>query len=393
MTTATLPAREQGRSEKILSIVHFIDELKVGGAQTHLASILSRSMLLAPYRNRVVGLFGDGPYAERYRELGVPVEVLDLRPLFARRKFVSAARMIETVLREHQPDVFVANLTWSRLLGLFAAWHAGVKRRIAFEHGDIYLNSWKFRIANRIAQHAADRVIVCSEALGDWNHRVNGISRQRLCVMHNAIDMDRFHRRDAKSCPEKFGLPAGSTLFAAVGTLGRGVNKRSDILVRGLVKARSQGADVSLVVCGDGELRGELEHLAESLHVSDRVRFLGTRQDIPEILAACDAFCHAAPFEPFGIACVEANAAALPSIVPDSGGIREIVQHGRTGFLYPTLDHEALSQAMRRLHDDPDLRKTMGNQARIHVEEHFSIDGYVRTLHNLYIGNEASSQS
>ena len=59
------------------------------------------------------------------------------------------------------------------------------------------------------------------------------------------------------------------------------------------------------------------------------------RDDVPAVLAGCDAFCHAAPFEPFGIACIEAMAMGLPAVVPDSGGILEAVDDGVTGLVYP----------------------------------------------------------
>ncbi len=256
--------------------------------------------------------------------------------------------------------------------------------RIGFEQGDIYLESWKFRAANFVGQALAHRIVVCSRALADRNRRVHGLSRRRMVVMPNCVEPSRFGPAAGAVSPVELGLPEGTTAFCAVGTLGRGVNKRTDVLVRALAAAQARGAAVGLIVCGDGERRAGLEALADAAGVGAFVRFLGTRDDVPKILAGCDAFCHAAPFEPFGIACIEAMASGLPVAVPDSGGIREVVEPGITGLTYPALDVIRLAEAMLRLHENPTRRRAMGQAGRRAAEERYSVTNYVRGLHGLY---------
>ena len=182
----------------------------------------------------------------------------------------------------------------------------------------------------------------------------------------------------------EFERPESATLFCAVGTLGRGVNKRVDVCIRAVAAAREGGADVGLVVCGEGSQRAELERLAGELAVGEHVSFLGMRDDVPRVLAACDAFCHGAPFEPFGIVCIEAMATGLPVIVPDAGGMMEAVDDGETGLVYHVLDHGGLAAAMARLDADAELRRSMGLAARRAAEERFSVPDYVRRLYSLY---------
>ncbi len=388
-------ARRRKQHNACPLVVHAIDELKVGGAQSHLATVLAESLRAFPdVRHRVISLFGDGPIGCRIRELGVDVELLDLRPHFARGRFVAAAGELRERFRRLRPGVVEAHLTWSRLLGLFAAWRAGVPVRIGFEQGDIYLRSWKFRAANYVGQVFARRIVACSQALADWDRRVYGFSARRLVVMPNCVEPSRLGPGVEAVSPESLGLPEGNLAFVAVGTLGRGVDKRTDVLVRGIAAARARGAAVGLIVCGDGERRGELEALADSLEVGAFVRFLGTRDDVPRVLAGCGAFCHAAPFEPFGIACIEAMASGLPVVVPDSGGIREAVEPGVTGLVYPPLDVARLADAMQALHDDPALRGSMGRAARRAAVSQFSVEDYVRKLHDLYgLGEPRSGEA
>lgn len=362
--------------------VHVIDELRTGGAQTHLVTVLREAVKYRGIEHHVVTLFGDGELSREVRELGIQVHVLDLLPYFRKGRFLLAIAEVQTLLESLRPDLVEAHLTWSRFFALFAAWRAGVPLRIGFEQGDLYMKSWKFRLANFFAQSLAHRIVVCSEALADWAHRTHGISRSRLLVMHNCVDLARFSKNGPRA--QDIGFPKGTTVFCAVGTLGRGVNKRVDVCIRALAAARTAGAEAALVICGDGEQRSELEKLAHSLGIVSHVLFLGNRSDVPHVLRACHVFCHAAPFEPFGIVAIEAMAVGLPVVVPDSGGIRETVEHGVNGLLYPALNHQALGQIMATFAREAALRESMGMAGSKIVRERFSVQGYVSDLYRTY---------
>ncbi len=365
-------------------VVHLIDEFRVGGAQTHLVTMLTYLNRFPTVEHHVVSLFGDGPIGDQIRALGTPVSVLDLRPDFKRRRFDQAIGRIRSVLRDIKPSVAEAHLTWSRLLGLAAARLERVPIRIGFEQGDIYLNSPPIRVWNFVSQGYADQIIVCSAALGKWVQHTHHISPGRLVVMHNCVDETRFQPAKQPAADVLNWRPAGTVVFAMVGSLGTGVNKRVDVGIRAIAGARQQGSNVGLVIAGDGSQRRELETLTSDLGISEWVLFLGVRNDIPEILAACDAFCHAAPFEPFGIVALEAMAMCLPVVVPDTGGISEVVQPGITGVVYPALDVDALSEAIGILATGQQRRMEIGRAARESILRDFTVERYVKRLYHLY---------
>ena len=362
--------------------IHVIDEMKIGGAQTHLITMLRQVTHRYDINHRVVVLFGEGELSGQIRDLGIPLDVLDLRPFLKHYRCLSAVRELQRLFDKWRPDLVEAHLTWSRLLALYAARLSGVPRRIGFEQGDLYLNSWKFRTANFLLQSCAQHIVVCSHALAEWAHRTHGISNSRLRVMHNCVDLARF--RQTGTLAPSFNFIGKPTIFATVGTLGQGVNKRVDISIRALASARSAGANVALVVCGDGDQRSELEALAAELNLTSHVKFLGTCSDVPSVLRCCNAFCHAAPWEPFGIVAIEAMAIGLPVILPKSGGIQEILQSEEGGLLYETLNHEALAQAMLQLASHPQMRREMGSAGRRVVEQQFSADRYMQRLYEIY---------
>lgn len=364
------------------AVIHVIDTLAVGGRQMLLCTVLHEALRTGSANHRVVSLFGDGPMGQQFRDLGIPVDVFQFQNTLSRRPD-RAVKDLQGYFRKHQPEIVEAHLTYSRLIGLFAAWRAGIPVRIAFEPGDIYLTSWTFRTANFLGQFLAHRIVPCSYALAEWNHRTHGILRRRMTVIHNCVDLDRFSPTSTTSAPAPFERPACETLYCAIGTLGTGVNKRVDVILRAVAGARASGADVGLVVVGDGPLRAELESLTAALSIEAHVRFLGTRTDTPAILAACDALCHASPFEPFGIVAIEAMAMGLPIVVPESGGIREIVEDGTTGLSYPPLDHRALAGKMVQLHHNPSGRERMGRRAREVAETRFSPSRYLSELQHV----------
>lgn len=366
-------------------LLHLIDELKVGGAQIQLLTQLAAAKRLYPFRHRVLCLFGDGPLSERIRALGIEVDVLDLRSQATSRHYARLVSELRARIRSIQPDLVEAWLTWSRVFGLPAALLAGVPLRFGYEQGDIYMNSMKWRVANFASQWTADSIVTCSHALKLWMIRTHGIPANRIQVVHNCIDPVSFGNFEATSLDRRdYASRPTATLFCAVGTLGRGVNKRVDVCIRSIAQARSRGADVTLLVCGDGPQKSELESLARELGVSNDVRFLGTRTDIDQVMAMSDVFCHAAPFEPFGIVCIEAMWMKRPVLVPASGGLPEIVDDGVDGMLYPPLDVSAMSEKMMTLASDPGLRRQLGENARRKVAEQFTAEGHLRKLYSLY---------
>lgn len=366
------------------NIIHIIDELKIGGAQTHLVTMLRHLKQVYEFEHSVISLFGDGPIGDELRKIGVAVHVLDLRPFLARQRFDLAIKEIKRYIELNRPQLVEAHLTWSRLLGLLAARLADVPQRIGFEQGDIYMNSLKFRFANHLSQYYTDHYIVCSTALLHWVQKTHHISEHKLSVFYNCVDT-RCFRPDIEPAPDLVAqCNSYSTRFIMVGILGKGVNKRIDIGIQALAEARQKGANISLTIAGDGELRPSLEQLAEQLGIATHVHFLGMRHDIPSVLAASDVFCHASPFEPFGIVALEAMAVGCPVIVPDSGGIREVVQPRITGLVYPALDIQALALAMLELSADKQRQQDMRQAALEAVQAHFIVEQYVKRLYTLY---------
>ncbi len=366
-----------------MKIIHFIDEIKMGGAQTHLLTIVKEMLIQHPNDvHKIVVLFEDDSLSDKFREVGIEVECLNLRKYFSTKSYFKIISILKKYIKNEKPKIVETHLTWSRLLVNTAAKLVNVKKRIGFEHGDIYLNSIFFRITNFFSQFIFDKIIVCSEELKIWTNKTHHIANTKLKVMYNCVDLVKFKPVEAKQLEKVLDKKLPKFNFITVGTLGKGVNKRVDVSIKATAILKEKGFDVGLIVCGDGEQKQDLEKLAIDLGIESQVQFLGMRNDIPKILPHAFAFVHAAPYEPFGIVCIEAMASGLPAIVPNSGGIQKIVSDGVDGYVYEHLDENHLAIKMGTL--------LLNNSYSIMVEcalekiKKYDVKLYVEELYKLY---------
>ena len=131
-------------------------------------------------------------------------------------------------------------------------------------------------------------------------------------------------------------------------------------------------------------MEGELRREVEELGLSQSVRFLGWRDDVPEILACVDLFVLASLWEGLPYTLLEAMAAGLPVVATDVGGCREVVLDGETGLLVPPRAPEALAQAIMMLLSERNLLQGMAEKGRERVAEHFSIEAMIEKTEAVY---------
>ncbi|AAZ56290.1 glucosyltransferase [Thermobifida fusca YX] len=184
------------------------------------------------------------------------------------------------------------------------------------------------------------------------------------------IDLDRFRPRpqDRAQARAHFGLPDRETMVF-VGRLDE--EKRIDESIRALpVLLRHR--DVQLVLAGTGQRREELERLARSLGVAERVHFLGfvPDDDLPLVYVAADLFVIGSVAELQSIATLEAMSTGLPVVAADALALPHLVRPGRNGYLYPPGDVAQLAQRLLDVLESPDRRTAMGRASRDIAQTH-----------------------
>lgn len=217
------------------------------------------------------------------------------------------------------------------------------------------------RLHRAVLRRLPRRIVAISEAVRRRALELLAVAPERIVTVRNGIDVGRWREpaRDRAAVRAEFAIPEGVPLLLAVGALGR--CKGQDLLVDALARTRS--APHALIV-GEGEARAQLEKRAASLGLSVRVRFAGRRDDVGELLHACDLLVHPARWEGFGRVVAEAMAAGRPLVATRVGGIPEIVLDGATGRLVEPGRPDLLAHAIDELLGDRELAHRLGQAAQ-----------------------------
>jgi glycosyltransferase involved in cell wall biosynthesis len=269
-------------------------------------------------------------------------------------------------LRREQPDILHCHLLRANLYGRIAARLAGVKAVICTIRGiDDYVTSPDFmprsvRLVERLTAAWVAKYVAVSETARQAIIKHLQLSPEKIVTILNAVDLAPFQppRDDGASLRAAMGLPPEAMVVGSVGRLAPLKNYAN--LIRWVGDLAAAFPQLHLLLIGDGEERHALEVLIGELRLRDRVRLLGHRGDIPEMLGAMDIFAFPSLSEGLPRAVMEAMAGCLPCVVMDVGGNAEAVVDGQTGYVVPPGDGPGFKAALTRLLGDGGLRKKLG---------------------------------
>jgi len=257
---------------------------------------------------------------------------------------------------------------------------------ILTEHGRHYPDrvSPLRRAVNRLVlDHLADAVTACCHFSAGGLTKTDGFAGARIEIIENGIEIDRYGPpADKALAKEDTGLEPHRRYLIHVAR--HHPVKDQPTLIRGFALAAPDLPGVDLLMVGDGPLRGELENLAVELRVPDRVKFLGIRTDIAELMRAADAFALTSLSEAASLTLLEAMASSLPAIVTNVGGNPEIVRHEQEGLLFPRGDAVGCADAIRRLFRDSELSARLGAAGRERALERYQLNRTVEEYFQLY---------
>jgi len=185
--------------------------------------------------------------------------------------------------------------------------------------------------------------------------------------------------------PEVAGIQRSTPGAIVIGTACRLVPLKGVVdLLRAVAPLRSEFPGLRLEIAGSGPLQGDLELEADRLGLTKHIRFLGWRRDIRSVLRNWDIFVIPSLDEGLPMAVLDAMAEGLPVVGTSVGGIPELIDDGRTGFLVPPRDPEALTQRLRGLISEPERRRAQGAAGRERVRSQFSVDQMVSQIRAIY---------
>lgn len=367
------------------SVLHIIHSLKVGGAE-NVVLMYAKYYNRSEYRVEVCTFNPGGKLFDQVKKHNIKVHCLNSSSShpasFYKLLHIFWSGQFE-IIHFHNPlPVF-----W----GLPAALISRVPVSVLTEHSINYRGRLgKASALYKILRRRIDLVLACSE--GVRNSHLPDLLPRRLVTIHNGVDVEKFSPGTTDNSLRK-ELRIAKDHFI-IGHVGNLTPQKGQIFLLGAIKKLlTEELPIVLVVAGDGPLRGPLESMTKELGISESVRFLGQRRDLPEILRSVDVLAGASLREGLPISVLEAMASGKPVVTTNVGGNKEAVLHGVTGFIVPPENSDELALALKKILLDDNLRQRMGDAARQRVEEHFSAQQMVKRTEEIYEKLLRSKQS
>ena len=290
---------------------------------------------------------------------------------------------------KERPDIVHTHTSKAGILGRWAAWLACVPIIVHTAHGHVFyghfgpLASRFFVLLERFMALITDRMIALTE--GERNDYITfSVSRpDRILTIHSGVDIDRYMSARVNMEEKKKSLEI-STKGPVVGTVGWLLSIKGPMyLLKAMEVIWQTNPEIQLVYVGKGELEQEVRAEASRMGVSEKVSFLGWRDDIPEIMQVLDIFVLPSLNEGMGRVLVEAMAMGKPIVASKVGGIPDLVKDGYNGFLVNPGDAKGLSFAIRKLLLGRKMRDEMGSRGRAMVKD-FSVEKMIEKIDTLY---------
>ena len=378
-----MPSRQHRRGVKVL---HIVGDSRFGGA----ASIIMGLARVAQAEGWNVDVLATDPvFQAAARQQGVGVVDLDvirreIRPLWD----LGGLFRLRRFLRAESYDIVHTHTSKAGFVGRLAATLANVPVILHTVHGFAFHEASPpstrlfYSALERCASQWCDRIVSVSEFHREWAIRLGMCNANRIVAIPNGIAEPVLGKHDRAKIRGDIGAGSGDLLAVSIGRLAP--DKGLEYLIEAAAMLPSD-CRIRIALAGDGPARDPLIQLASRAGVSDRVRFIGFRRDVAELLAASDLVILPSLREGLSISLLEAMAAAKPIIATSIGSQREVAGHGEMAWLVPPADGNALRGAMLQLTADPPMMARLAANARAVYESCYTEQRMLHSYRQLYI--------
>ena len=373
-------------SQSKIHVLHILHKLSVGGAENGVVN-LSNRMDTSRFSVGIVSLSPGGKLMERVDSSRVSlIQDLNKQP---GNDWQLPFQLAKIFKREH-PHI-VHSHAWGTLV---ETWLAKMLARVPIwihgEHGTMQEKPMNRRI-QRMVWGRADQVLSVSGVLADRLSETMAFPRESILPLLNGVEISKFQPKNQIknniSLRDSLKIAPETKVVGIVGRLEPVKDHESFIKAIAYISNNSdsfRNGNLCALVIGDGALTSSMQELSEELGLTKVVKFLGRRNDVPELLDLVDVSVCSSLSEGMSNTILEAMASGLPVVATNVGGNPELVIEGKTGLLVPSAAPEKLGKALTSLLIDPDKCLEMGRKGKERANNHFTLDGMVKNYEDLY---------
>ncbi len=369
-----------------IKIAFIASTLEVGGAENVLYNLITR-LPADSYDSELCFLKDPGTVGNRIVGEGVRYH----HGLQRHRTDPLVLARLVPILRSFSPDIFFSidhhnAMFWGRIASVLAR----VPVRVVASHSTGRMETTRsFTVWDRLLMRQTTVVVALSEAHASYLHDVEEVEREKIVIIENGIDTERFGSVDptrVAALRTELGLREDDKVVAMVAVL-RPEKAHSALLAAAKsINDTRPDLGVKFLAVGDGPERARLETERARLGLEESVSFLGIRDDIPDILHMADAVVlpsHPA-VETLPLAVLEAMAAGAPVVASAVGSVGDIIEDGWNGKLIAPADAVGLSEALCHIFDKPQETKQIIERARETVQERYTVEKMVAKFDALF---------
>lgn len=312
--------------------------------------------------------------ADKARAAGIPVLILPFAGKFDLRTIIPLGNFI----RRNGIDIVVTHSGIDSWVGAFAA-RLGRCHLVRTRHLNLPLHRRWYNFVH----YLADRIVTSGEVMRQ-NLVVNcGFPEAQVVSIPTGLDLSRFRPvRTRSQVRQELGLDETHFVVLMVGVI-RSV-KRHEVALRAFVQLQREVPEARLLLAGEGPMAKQMQDLAQSLGLADSVRFLGHREDVPDLMGAADCLLLTSRSEGVPQVLTQGLHCDLPIVATAVGGVPEVVIHEKTGLLVQPEDIAGVAAALARLRREPEFAATLAAAGKRHVEHKFSLEAMLDATENLY---------
>ncbi len=321
------------------------------------------------------------------------IESLNLPPIrefkltsFYDANFLRQINACAKFLRENKIEIIHTHDFYTNVFGMAAARLAGTPLKIASKRETGGMRSKSQKIIEKIAFSQARKIVVNSEAVKQYLIGEN-INAKKIEVIYNGLDLERLtpQTTERKAICSDLHLPTDENIkyITLVANLRHTV-KNQPMFLRTAQRVIGKFPDAHFVLAGEGELKNELEKLADALNISANIHFIGRCTQVPELLSISFACCLTSFNEGFSNSILEYMAAGKPVVATRVGGAAEAIVEGETGFLVESGDDGKMAEKLIELLGDEPKAERFGRRGRQIVEQNFSCAAQLKATKKLY---------
>ena len=361
----------------MIRVLHVIDHLDLGGAQTALLDML-RHRDQSAFDVEVAVMHGRGPFAEALEANGITVHSL------ARQKWPPAyVAKFSRLLRNADFQIVHFHLQGANWIAKPLAALVGQRIRIAHDHtsGDLRFRGASSLIPDAFSHLFSSRIIAVSKGVRDFLVRWESVPSHLIELVPNAVDEEIFRpctEEEKREARNNLRLPQDVFVSGCIGRLAR---EKNFILLPGLAALHP---DIMFVIAGSGTEGDRIAARASELRVESRVRLIGTILDRPSFYRALDAFLLPSLYEGLPMAVLEAMASGVPILASRLEGISSVLEEQKEGLLALPGNLADFSEQLKRLKESPDLRACLSNAARAKALSQFAASATARRIETIY---------